>query len=106
MLGETPGEAKFVIKWTRLLAGLISAALLGSSCWALTNKPQSEQLRFSTEMDLLPIKRPVVLSERVIQVLRKDELLLETSKACLGAGGSSGQISPSWFVGSQVHLNS
>jgi hypothetical protein len=64
-----------------------------------------EQLKFNTEQAIEPIERPLALSEDVMQILRKDDILLRTSKSCLEKGQVAEQIPDSWFVASQVHLD-
>lgn len=89
-----------------LLPVLAITALLGTSVSAqkTARNQQPEQTAFSS--DVIPgqvaIRKPVEISEDALQVLRNTRKV----RLCIEAGQTTAeQVSASWFVGSEIHLN-
>ena len=62
---------------------------------------QREQLDFSMETEIVPVEKPVTLPEAALRLLEKEA---DVSSCMENANVSPGQLSSSWFVGSEIHL--
>lgn len=64
-------------------------------------KQHHEQTEFSMEREILPIEKPVTLSEDALRALRKDPAV----SSCLESENLPNDRLPvSWFVASEIHL--
>jgi hypothetical protein len=85
------------------LAVVLAIAITGAVGEAQQHQESqvTEQTAFSIETGIL---RPVPLPDEVLQLLRKDEIALESSVGCTDKGGGPDVLQAAWFVASEVHL--
>jgi hypothetical protein len=88
-----------------VLLVVVGATLMLAASQRSENTRQREQRHFSTEQQIVPLDKPVAVSEDVARALRDDDILVRASRSCLKAGETARDIPSSWFVASEVHLD-
>jgi hypothetical protein len=92
------------MRWGQQFSLLLALEMFGVGGQAQqTGKTrQHEQSGFSVEQEIVPVEKPTILPRGALQVLAKEAGVA----SCLeNENVSSDQLPPSWFVGSEIHLN-
>jgi hypothetical protein len=90
----------------RSVLGLILELVLTTTAayaWQNDRSRLREQRSFSVEQDLLPVRKPVKLSEPALLALETDAAVLSCMK---DQSPPDKQPEQAWFQASQIHLNS
>ena len=80
------------------LLALLIALAIGEASAQASRRSQKEQSHFGAEV---AIRKAAEIPTDVLSILREDK----RNQTCLGDGESPTNITSSWFVGSQIHLN-